>query len=240
MTFDLWNCDGSRLGDAWLEGQVNVTVGSERWWVFGRDASFSCFSLKEADGQDRGHSCSSASELANPVWRLSSCHLIGHLCNFLNADWSWDSCLLYRSSMMPNSSKITKFTWCNQIKPTSRSVETSPVRGIMRQTVEYYYRPVCVIMTHYTVCVCVYYTMRANQWFLWWDSTKDFYLQSLRTCSLNSSSLKLTAMLFINKIFYLNSKWNFLRQTKTLFLRWQFVKSTQNVFSLTFLYFDDF
>lgn len=159
------------------------------WRLEARDASFSCFSLKEADGQDRGHSCSSASELANPVWRLSSCHLIGHLCNFLNADWSWDSCLLYRSSMMPNSSKITKFTWCNQIKPTSRSVETSPVRGIMRQTVEYYYRPVCVIMTHYTVCVCVYYTMRANQWFLWWDSTKDFYLQSLRTCSLNSSSL---------------------------------------------------
>lgn len=29
LTFDLWNCDGSRLGDAWLEGQVNVTVGSE-------------------------------------------------------------------------------------------------------------------------------------------------------------------------------------------------------------------
>lgn len=136
------------------------------WRLEARDASFSCFSLKEADGQDRGHSCSSASELANPVWRLSSCHLIGHLCNFLNADWSWDSCLLYRSSMMPNSSKITKFTWCNQIKPTSRSVETSPVRGIMRQTVEYYYRPVCVIMTHYTVCVCVFITR--------WELISDF------------------------------------------------------------------
>lgn len=142
------------------------------WRLEARDASFSCFSLKEADGQDRGHSCSSASELANPVWRLSSCHLIGHLCNFLNADWSWDSCLLYRSSMMPNSSKITKFTWCNQIKPTSRSVETSPVRGIMRQTVEYYYRQIqpsnrtCMCHNDPLYSVCAFITR--------WELISDF------------------------------------------------------------------
>lgn len=98
---------------------------------------------------------------ARASWQIQSDgylpHLIGHLCNFLNADWSWDSCLLYRSS------KITKFTWCNQIKPTSRSVETSPVRGIMRQTVEYYYRQIQpsnrTCMCHndplYCVCVCI-------------------------------------------------------------------------------------
>lgn len=116
-------------GTVMAAGWVMMPGSRAKLTTVGSDANFSCFSLKEADGQDRGHSCSSASWHIQFDGDLPVIWLVTSATSSMLTHHETAVCCT-EAQWCQNSSKITKFTWCNQIKSTSRSVETPPCQEL--------------------------------------------------------------------------------------------------------------